>query len=99
MKHLKFILAIIIMLLIVILIVQNHSAFSTEVIFKLDLFALHYESAEISLYYIVTIAFLVGVLIAGFYGIIERFQLKKKIRILAISSREKDKELNSLLKR
>jgi ATP adenylyltransferase len=49
-----------------------------------------------SLYFIVTIAFLFGVLVVGFYGIIERFRLKREIKSLLSASREKDKELNSL---
>ena len=55
MKNIKFILAIIIMLAIVILVVENHGALSTKVVFKLDLFTLHCKSSEISMYYIVTI--------------------------------------------
>lgn len=96
MKHVKFIVAIIIMLVVVILIVENHDAFSTKVVFKVDLLVLHYESSQISIYYVITIAFLFGVLIAGLYGIVERFQLKRQIKNLARASKEKDKELNSL---
>jgi ATP adenylyltransferase len=36
------------------------------------------------------------VLVTGFYGIIERFRLKGEIKTLVSTSREKDKELNSL---
>ena len=96
MKHIKFILGIIIVLAILIIIVENHGALSTNVVFKLDLFTLHYKSSEISLYYIVTIAFLFGVLIAGLYGIVERFNLKRQIKTLSKASKEKDRELNSL---
>ena len=96
MKHVKFLIGIIIVLVVIILIVENHEAFSTKVIFKVDAFSLHYRSAEISMYYIVTIAFLFGVLITGLYGIVERFRLKGQIKNLKKSSMEKDKELNSL---
>lgn len=96
MKHLKFIIAIIIMMFIIVLIVQNHGAFSTKVVFRFNLLAIDFESAEISLYSIVPIVFLFGILIAGLYGMIERFQLKKQIREMNVSSREKDEELNSL---
>ena len=96
MKHLKFILAIILMMLIIIIIVENHDAFSTKVVFKFELFTLHFQSAELSMYYIVAITFLFGIFIAGLYGMIERFQLKKQLKNLAKSSREKDEELNSL---
>lgn len=96
MKHIKFILAIIVMMLVVIVIVENHNAFSTKVIFRLDIFDLNLQTNEISLYYIVSVTFLLGILVAGFYGIFERFKLKKQIKELLNSSKEKDKELNSL---
>jgi ATP adenylyltransferase len=84
------------MLLVVIIIVQNHGAMSEQVAFKVDLRFIKYESTAMSLYFIVTIAFLFGVLVTGFYGIIERFRLKREIKTLVSTSREKDKELNSL---
>jgi len=96
MRYLKFIISIIIIMLVFILVVENLEAFSTKVFFKIDLFSLHYKSADIAMYYIVPIAFLFGIIIAGLYGIIERFQLKKQIKNLVKASKEKDKELNSL---
>ena len=96
MKHLKFMLAIILMLLVIILIVQNHEAMSTKVAFKVKLLFLDYQSTEMSLYYVVTISFLFGVIIVGLYGMMERFHLMRQIRVLTHASREKDQELNSL---
>ena len=96
MKHVKFILAIILMLMIVILIVQNHEAMSTGVRFKIDFLTLNFQSPELSLYHIVTITFLFGVIITGLYGIIERFQLKKEIKSLRSAAQDRDAELNSL---
>lgn len=96
MKHLKFMLTILMMLVVVILVIQNSEAMSTKMVFKINLFSIHLQSSEISLYYIFPIVFLFGVLIMGLYGIVERFRLKKQIRVLVSSSREKDKELNSL---
>ena len=96
MKHLKFILAVILMLVIIIIVVQNHEAMSTNIVFRVNLFSLNLQSSMVSLYYIVPTAFLFGVIITGLYGMIERFQLKKQIRILVSTTEEKDKELNSL---
>lgn len=95
MKHLKFLIALIIMLVVVILIVENHSAFSTKVVFRIDLFTFHYQSSEVSVYYISAISFLLGIIIMGLYGIVERFRLKKQIKILKKESKAKDAELNS----
>ena len=84
------------MLFVVIVIVQNHGAMSEQVAFKVDLRFINYTTTAMSLYFIVTIAFLFGVLVTGFYGIIERFRLKREIKTLVSTSQEKDKELNSL---
>ena len=96
MKHLKFIVAIVILLAVLIIIVQNDDALSKSVVFKLNLLSIHWKSSAISIYYIVTVAFLFGVLITGLYGIIERFRLKKEIRLLTTASEAKERELNSL---
>ncbi|MFP3928710.1 MAG: lipopolysaccharide assembly protein LapA domain-containing protein [Desulfobacteraceae bacterium] len=96
MKHLKFILAILVMLVVVILVVQNQDAFSTRLGFRVDLPYLHARSTNITVYYVVTLAFLFGILVAGLYGMVERFRLKKEIRILKKAASEKDAELNSL---
>jgi uncharacterized integral membrane protein len=84
------------MLVVVILIVQNHDAMSTEVTFRVSLFSVQYQSTNFTLYYIVTIAFLFGVIISGLYGIVERFRLKREIKVLTKVLQEKDNELNSL---
>ena len=96
MKHIKFILLIIIIIALIIFFVQNHSTFSTNVEFRLDLFSFHYKSSGINIYYIIGISFLLGVLITGLCGIVERFQLKRQIKTLTTIKNEKDKELNSL---
>ena len=96
MKHLKFILAIVIMLLVVVLIAENLTALSTTVVFQIVFFSLHLQTAEMPLYYVLPITFLFGVLITGLYGIRERFHLSRQIKILITESKAKDKELNSL---
>jgi uncharacterized integral membrane protein len=96
MKHVKFMLAIILMLLVVILIVQNHEAMSTKVSFRVSFFSFNLQSSMMSVYYIITISFLFGVIISGTYGIIERFRLMKALKTLRASSQEKEQELNSL---
>jgi uncharacterized integral membrane protein len=96
MKHLKFILSIVIIIFLIIFFVQNHKTFSTGIEFGLDLFSLHYKSPMINIYYIMGISFLLGVFITGICSIVERFQLKRQIKTLTTISKEKDKELNSL---
>ena len=96
MKHLRALLLILFVLFIIIVAVQNYKAFSTPVRFNLDLVFFHYESSDMSLYFVAVITFLVGVLFAGLYGIFERFRLKKQIKTLLRDVKEKEKELNSL---
>jgi uncharacterized integral membrane protein len=96
MKHLKYIAAVLIMLLVLVLIVQNQDAFSTLLTFRVDLPGFHAEFSQVSVYYVVTVTFVFGVLVAGLYGIVERYRLKKEIRVLRKASSDKDAELNSL---
>ncbi len=87
----KGVIGILLILLAVILVVQNQEQLSKTLI--LNFFGA--ESPSMAFYLVIIIAFLLGVFIASFLGIIERFKLKKGIRILSKESREKDKELDS----
>ncbi len=87
----KGIIGILLILLVVVLIVQNQEQLSKTLI--LNFFGS--ESPPMAFYFVITIVFLLGVFIAGFLGIIERFKLKREIRILSKQNREKDKELDS----
>ena len=96
MKHLRFMIAILLMLLVVVLLVQNEEAMSTQVAFRVNLVAFNYHTSSIPLYFLVAIAFFFGVLIMGLYGMVERFRLKRQIKVIQNASEEKDRELNSL---
>ena len=92
----KFVVSVILMLLVVVLAVQNHTTMSTEVTFRIDLLGINCQSPLLTLYHIVAIVFLFGVLITALVGIMERFRLKKEIRVLRDVSTQKDQELDSL---
>jgi hypothetical protein len=97
MTHLKAIVFILIGLAIIILVVQNNAAFSTTVKFRVNpYFAQEKVSSDITLYEIVVVSYLLGVLSIGLYGIAERFRLKKKIKVLTRTLEEREKEVNSL---
>lgn len=96
MRYLKFILSVIIALFLVVIIVENHEPLSRTVFFRFDMFSLHYRTVDMSLYYIIAIPFLFGVIITGVYGMVERYRLNKQIKELFKIIRNKDKELNSL---
>jgi uncharacterized integral membrane protein len=88
--------AVLFVLFIFILAVQNYEALSIPVKFKVNLVLIDYESPEIPVSFVAVIAFLVGVISLGFYGMAERFRLKRQIKTLIMESKEKEKELNSL---
>lgn len=89
------IIGIVLILLAAILIVQNYEQLSKPLILKVDLKLWAWKTPEMGVYLVMIIVFLLGVFIAGFLGMIERFKLKKRLRILSRENREKDKELNS----
>ncbi len=95
MKHMKAIISILLMLLVVILVVENLQELSKTLTLKVDFLFWDSKTPPMPFYLVVIIVFLLGILVAGFYGIIERFKLKKEIRVISKANREKDKELNS----
>ncbi|MEW6663892.1 MAG: LapA family protein [Thermodesulfobacteriota bacterium] len=97
MTHLKTILLILVGLVIIILAVQNNETMSGTVQLRVNpvVFA-EWRSGNISLYQFVLVAFLLGVLSTGIYAMVERFRLKRRIKMLHRQLQEKDKELNSL---
>ena len=96
MKHVKAIISIALMLLAVVLIVENLAQLSQKLILKVDLYFWDWETEPMAFYFVIIIVFLLGILVAGFYGIFERFKLKKEKKIISKERREKDKELNTL---
>ncbi len=96
MKHLRAIAIILFLLLVVIVAVENYQALSNPVNFKVDLGFYKYESKGMPMALMAVIAFLIGVISMGLYGITERFHLKRRIKALRKEAEAKDKELNSL---
>ncbi len=97
MTHLKAIVFILIGLAVIVLVVQNNAALSTTVKFRMNpLFFDERMTSDITLYEIVIVTYLIGVLSIGLYGIAERFRLKKKIKVLTRTLEEREKEVNNL---
>lgn len=97
MTHLKAIVSILLGVAVVALAVQNHAALSTTVKFRMNPpFFQEFTTSDVTLYEIVIVAYLLGVLSIGLYGIAERFRLKKKIKVLTRTLEEREKEVNSL---
>ena len=97
MTHLKAIVFILLGLAVVVLVVQNNAALSTTVKFRMNpYFFQERMTSDITLYEIVIVTYLLGVLSIGLYGIAERFRLKKKIKVLTRTLEEREKEVNNL---
>ena len=97
MRHVKIILLILLGVAVIVVIVQNHEAMSTTVQFRLDtMFFGEKRTPDLSIYEIVLLSFLLGVLVTGVYSMVERFHLKRRLRALAKELEMKDRELNSL---
>lgn len=97
MRHLKAMLGLLIALVVVILAVQNNEAMSKTVQFRVNpIFYAEVQSPPVSIYQVVIITFLLGVLFTGLYGMIERFRLKRQIKMYTRELEDKDKELSSL---
>ena len=97
MTHLKAIVFILIGLAVIILVVQNNAALSTTVQFRMNpYFFQERMTSEITLYEVVIVTYLLGVLSIGLYGMSERFRLKRKIKVLTRTLEEREKEVNNL---
>lgn len=97
MAQVKAIVIILVGLVVIVAVVQNNQAMSTPITFRLNpVFWPEWKAAGVSVYQVSIIAFLLGVLVVGFVGLVERFHFKKKIKILAKELENKDRELNSL---
>ncbi len=96
MKHItKAIMIVLLMLLVIIIIVQNQQELSKTLALKVDFLFWEHETPKMAFYLVLIISFLLGIFIASFFGMVERFKLKKKIRLVSKENREKDRELNS----
>ena len=97
MAHFKAIVFILLGVAVIVVVVQNHAALSTTVQFRVNpYFFQEKTTADITLYEVVLVTYLLGVLSIGLYGIAERFRLKKRIKVLGRTLEEREKEVNNL---
>lgn len=96
MKHIKALFVILFLMLVVIVVAENIPNLEKPVVFKLDLWFYDYQTPEIPLGFVAVITFLIGILSMGFLGIVERFRLKKQVKILQVEIKEREKEIHSL---
>ena len=96
MAQVKAIIIVLVGLVIVVAVVQNNQAMSTSLAFRFNPVLLsEWQATEVSVYQVTIIAFLAGALIVGFFGLLERFRLKGRIKTLSRELESKEKELKS----
>lgn len=96
MAQLKAIIIVLVGLLIVVAVVQNNEAMSTSLTFRFNpLLTPAWQAEGVSVYQVTIIAFLLGALIVGFFGLLERFRLKRRIKTLSRELASKERELKS----
>jgi uncharacterized membrane protein YciS (DUF1049 family) len=96
MAQLKAIIIVLVGLVIVVAVVQNNEAMSTALTFRFNpLLWSEWRAEGVSVYQVTIIAFLLGALIVGFFGLFERFRLKSRIKTLSKELESKEQELKS----
>lgn len=95
MKHVKAIIVILFLLVVVIVAVQNYQALTTPISFKINLLFFNAETSGLPVFLIAIITFLVGVLCIWVYGISERLDFRRQIKMLMKDIKDKEQELNS----
>ncbi len=96
MKHVKAIIVILFLLVVVVVAVQNYQALTTPITFKINLLFFNAETSGLPVFLIAIITFLIGVFCLWVYGISERLDYKRQIKMLMKDVKEKEQELNSL---
>jgi uncharacterized integral membrane protein len=96
MKHVKAIIVVLFLLIVVIVAVQNYQALTTSIVFKVDLLFFKAETPNLPVFMIAIIAFLIGVACIWVYGISERLDFRRQIKMLMKDVKDKEQELNSL---
>lgn len=96
MRHIKALCIILFLLLVVVVVAENIPNLKIPVVFGIDLWFFKYQTPDIPLGFVAVIAFFIGVISMGLFGIVERFQLKKQVKILQGKVNERERKLNSL---
>ncbi len=96
MKKAKVLLWLIIIGFIGLVIYQNNAFFMTKHSFGIDLMVFNYRSPEIYSAILFLLFFILGLLIAYFFGLFERFKANKTIKALTATNSSLEKMLGSL---
>jgi len=96
MKYIRVIVYAAIFVLAIVFIQQNIQDFSQGIHIRLNLYYISFESIAIPVYILLLISFMVGVLIASTYGLLDRFRMKRSLRREKKTNDRLKKELESL---
>ena len=96
MKYLRVTIFALLFVVAIVFIQQNLQDFSGGVTIRLNLYFFSFESMSIPIYVLFLLSFFVGVLIASFYGFMDRIRLKGKLRTERKEVARLTKELDSI---
>ena len=96
MKYLKLTGVVLLIILLGIIAMQNYDVLSAEFSFKFSIFSYLFETPPLSLYFIIIVIFLFGVILAVFFIVSEIFSLKNHIADLSEQLSDSEEELKSL---
>ena len=95
MKYLRVTIYALLFVVAIVFIQQNLQDFSAGVTIRLNLYFFSFESMSIPIYVMFLMSFFVGVVIASFYGLMDRIRLKSRLRAERKEVSHLKKELES----
>jgi lipopolysaccharide assembly protein A len=96
MKYLRIVVYTALVLIAVTFIIQNYPDFSRELIIRLNLYVVNFETAGIQVWVLFLLAFFVGIFLASLLGFVDRLHLKREISSGKREIYRLKEELNSL---
>ena len=96
MKYLKLTGIVLLVILLGMIAMQNYDILSAEFSFKLNIFSYLFETQPLSIYLILIVTFLFGVILTVFFIVSEIFNLKKRLAGLSGQLSCCEEELKSL---
>jgi len=96
MKYLKLTGIVLLIILLGMIAMQNYDVLSAEFSFKLNIFSYLFETQPLSIYFIITVTFLFGVILTVLIIVSEILDLKKRLAYLSGQLSNYEEEVKSL---
>ena len=96
MKYLKLTGIVLLIILLGMIAMQNYDVLSAEFSFKLNVFSYLFETQPLSIYLMIIVTFLFGVILTVFFIVSEIFNLRKRLADVSRQLSNYEEELKSL---